>query len=76
MLDTALTVSDRKRGGGAATWNPEVRAMLDQLGFVQIMQFANEIRTVHAVPTIDDLVALELIVFRFMDAIGVLDVPD
>ena len=76
MLDTALTVSDRKRGGGAETWNPEVRAMLDQLGFVQIMQFMNEIRTVHAVPTIDDLVELESIEFRFMDAIGVLDVPD
>lgn len=76
MLDTALTVSDRKRGGSAETWNPEVRAMLDQLGFVQIMQFANEIRTVHAVPTIEDLVELESIEFRFMDAIGVLDVPD
>ena len=76
MIDTALTVSDRKRGGGAETWNPEVRAMLGQLGFVQIMQFVNEIRTAHAVPTIDDLVELESIEFPFMDAIGVLDVPD
>ncbi len=76
MIDTALTVSDRKRGGGAETWNPEVRAMLGQLGFVQIMQFVNEIRTAHAVPTIDDLVELESIEFRFMDAIVELDVPD
>jgi hypothetical protein len=76
MIDTALTVSDRKRGGGAETWNPEVRAMLGQLGFVQIMQYVNEIRTAHAVPTIDDLVELESIEFPFMDAIGVLDVPD
>ncbi len=76
MFDAALTVSDRKRGGGAETWNPEVRAMLGQLGFVQIMQFANEIRTAHAVPTIDDLVELESIEFPFMDAIVELDVPD